>query len=155
MIAGSFCTAFRTFTRSQQRLLLEAAVLTAVVSAGLRVVDLAAVRRVLDRYAAMRRLTDTPLDHTSTIDAVRWAVTAVARRFPPATCLVQALAADVMLRRRGASTELRIGVRRPRGPGAVFESHAWVTCNEAVAIGAVDDLPDFTVLLQLRPGWRA
>jgi hypothetical protein len=152
---GRLYTAFRTLPRSQRHLLLEAAVLTAVVSAGLRIARLAALRRVLDRYAAARRLTDLPPDHTSTIAAVRWAVIAIARRFPPATCLVQALATDVMLRRRGASTELRIGVRRRRASGAVFESHAWVTCNEAVAIGAVDDLSDFKVLLTLTPGRRA
>jgi hypothetical protein len=80
------------------------------------------------------------------IGPVRWAIAAVAARCPPATCLIQALAADAMLRRRGLPCELRIGVR-PRGDGAVpVEAHAWVECAGAVAVGAIDGLSSFTVL---------
>jgi hypothetical protein len=60
---------------------------------------------------------------------------------------VQALAGDVMLRRRGVGCELRIGVRAG-GSGAVpIESHAWIECNGAVAIGAIENLSTFQVLI--------
>jgi hypothetical protein len=103
------------------------------------------VRRMLGYYIASshsHRLREPP----AAIGPVRWAIAAVAARCPSATCLIQALAADAMLRRRGLPCELRIGVR-PRGDGAVpVEAHAWVECAGAVAVGAIDGLSSFTVL---------
>jgi hypothetical protein len=81
-----------------------------------------------------------------TIGKVRWAITAVAVRFPSATCLVQALAADAILRRRGLAPELHIGVRADANSARRIEAHAWVECNGSVAIGSIESLSDFTPL---------
>lgn len=56
---------------------------------------------------------------------VGWAVTRVAAYFPrSAMCLAQALVARAMLRRRGVSSILHVGVAR--SPSAEFEAHAWL-----------------------------
>jgi hypothetical protein len=79
---------------------------------------------------------------------VSWAVAIVAARVPPATCLVQALAAGAMLQRRGLACELRLGVRnRTAEGGAAIEAHAWVECDGRVAVGAVDHLAELTVMM--------
>ena len=94
----------------------------------------------------------TVVAHPSAIGSVRRAITAVAARFPSATCLVQALAADAMLRRRRLASELRLGVRlRDHGdsadvPDVPIEAHAWVECDGGVVIGAVAHQSEFTVL---------
>jgi hypothetical protein len=82
--------------------------------------------------------------------SVGWAVTAVARRFRAATCLVQALATEAMLRQRGLACELRIGVRLRRGSSMPLEAHAWVECNGLVSPGAMAHPSDFKVLAALK-----
>jgi hypothetical protein len=130
--------------RSRRRLLFEAAAAMALVWAGLRLIPFLTLRRMLDRVPVTRKL---DWDRSSAIASVNWAVTTVASRFPPATCLVQALAAAALLRRRGLACELRLGVRH-RGAidGAAIEAHAWVECDGRVAVGAVDHLAELTVM---------
>jgi hypothetical protein len=121
----------------------------ALVWTGLRVLRFPALRRLLDRYASTRTRVRAGEPSLTTIGNVRWAITAVAARFPSATCLVQALAADAILRRRGLAPELHIGVRAQAHTAIPIEAHAWVECDGSVAIGSIGDLSDFTVL---RPG---
>ena len=100
----------RSLDRSDRRLVFEAASLMAVAWMALHLVGFPVVRRMLGYYIASFRSRRFCLLPAATRD-VRWAVAAVAARLPPATCLIQALAADAMLRRRGLACELRIGVR--------------------------------------------
>lgn len=64
---------------------------------------------------------------------IAWAVHHAARLVPQATCLTQALAAQIMLSRWRIPTMLHIGVDA-REAGA-FEAHAWLMLNEAVVLG--------------------
>jgi hypothetical protein len=85
-------------------------------------------------------------------DRVGWAVPVAARRFPvQMTCLVQALAADTLLRRRGCHPLLRIGVSGGK-ESPTIEAHAWVECGGRVVVGDVGDLPRYAVLSS--PGTR-
>lgn len=64
------------------------------------------------------------------------AVNIAARHTPfPATCLTRSLLLGWLLRRRGVTSELRIGVRLNQG---VLDAHAWVECEGV----PVNDLPD-------------
>ena len=84
-------------------------------------------------------------------DRVSWAVPAAARRFPvQMTCLVQALAADTLLRRRGCHPLLRIGVSGGAGAPTI-EAHAWVECGGRVVVGDVADLPRYAILSSPSP----
>ena len=141
---------FATLDRMDRRLVVEAASVMALVWTGLRLLRFPALRRLLDRYASTRtrlRAGEPPL---TTIGNVRWAITAVAPRFPSATCLVQALAADAILRRRGLAPELHIGVRADGNSARRIEAHAWVECDGSVAIGSIEHLSEFTPLTPSR-----
>jgi hypothetical protein len=139
--------------QARRRLLVEAATLTTLVWAGLHVMPFLVLERWLDRLTAPPIGTWREPSGSRWIDEVNWAVTAVAKRFAPATCLVQALAASVMLRRRGVECELRIGVRnRPDAGPAPIEAHAWLECGGQVAVGDIEYLPELTVMA--RPGRR-
>lgn len=142
---------FSSLDRLDRRLLLEATALMAFAWTGLRLLPLPTLRRILDHYVGSRTGLNAPQLRLQVIGRVRWAVTAVAARFPvSATCLVQALAADAILRRRGLVSELCIGVR-VLGSGSVpIGAHAWVQCDGAVAIGAMENLSDFKVLAAVR-----
>jgi hypothetical protein len=141
---------YRGFTRlvpSDRRLVLEAASLMACVWTGLSLLRLRTLRRILDRYVQLRSTGNCRQPDARVIDRVHWAITAVAARCPSATCLVQALAGDVMLRSRGLGCELHIGVRAGGSSAVPIESHAWIECNGVVAIGAIENLSTFQVLI--------
>ena len=130
--------------------MLEAASLMALVWTGLRLLRFPTLRRLLHRYARSSATGNAGQPHSSATYPVQWAITTVAARLPWATCLVQALAADAILRRRGLTSELRIGVRVRGNSDAPFKAHAWVECGGTVVTGAIEELADFKVLTTLR-----
>jgi hypothetical protein len=69
----------------------------------------------------------------SSPERIAWAVVAASRYVPQATCLTQALAAQVLLGREGHTACLRIGVAR--NEGSQFQAHAWVETQGKVVIG--------------------
>ncbi|HVC21763.1 MAG TPA: lasso peptide biosynthesis B2 protein [Vicinamibacterales bacterium] len=68
------------------------------------------------------------------IARLRWAVLTVTQAVFPASCLVQALALQILLARHGWPSQLRLGVSS--ASGAPFGAHAWLECDGAVVIGA-------------------
>jgi hypothetical protein len=123
-------------------LIVEATALLMLVGIGLRVVPFRVLRRLLDDHA--RVFSTTTSVSQDVIDRISWAVAAVARRFaePTMTCLVQALAVDAMLKRRGHVAQLRLGVRTL----TPFEAHAWVECGGHIVIGDRQDLATYSIL---------
>ena len=138
------CRRFLALDRTQRGLVFEAAGLTLVACAGVRLFRFLTLRRILDRVVALTPATRLS-DEEEVVSRVRRAIAAVAARCPPATCLVQALAADVMLRRRHLSSSLRFGVRFTGNGGDPLEGHAWVECCGST-IDANDGRSAFTVL---------
>ncbi len=63
---------------------------------------------------------------------VAWAVETTARSIPQASCLTQALAAQVMLERAGEHPEIHLGVATDRGE---FEAHAWLELHGRPLVG--------------------
>lgn len=65
---------------------------------------------------------------------VGWAVRAAAARLPwHSTCLVQAMAAALLLRRRSVPATLSLGVARDQE--AQLSAHAWLSCGDLVLTG--------------------
>lgn len=116
----------------------------------MRALPFPTVRGYLDRLA---RKPEAHKDKVSTLfDTVAagrivWAVSAMGRRVPGTTCLVEALAAHCMLRRHGHRPALKIGVRR--GAVVALDAHAWVECGGAVVIGRSAALTEYAVLSQV------
>lgn len=137
---------FARLGRSDRRLIVESAFLMALVWVGLRLLPFRTLRRILDRSAASPAARKTDWADADAIDRVHWAITALAIGFPSATCLVQALAADVLLRRRGVACELRLGVRAGGTNTVPIEAHAWIECDDAVVIGAIENLSAYKLL---------
>jgi SAM-dependent methyltransferase len=95
----------------------------------------------------LRRFAELVSNDASTPGQSAWAVGAVGSRLPGTTCLVEALAADCMLRRRGYSPAVRIGVRR----GArIIDAHAWVELEGAIVTGTASDISEYVVLSSAR-----
>jgi hypothetical protein len=65
-----------------------------------------------------------------------WAVRAVSRYVPGATCLTRALAAQALLTNAGHQPRIEIGVRKDGQDR--FLAHAWVVCGEQIVIGGAE-----------------
>lgn len=139
--------AWRRFLRlpGRDRLLIaEAAGLIVAARLGMRLVTIERLRAFLAR---------TRHEHggatggaTEANRRVAWAVGSVASRLPGRTsCLIEALAAEAMLRRRGYECQLRLGVPPAGCANAPFAAHAWIEHDGHVVIGDVQDLHDYAV----------
>lgn len=68
---------------------------------------------------------------------IGWAISLSAKVVPWKTnCLVQAVAASLLLRRYGCEPQIRIGVRKD---GPELAAHAWVDCNGTTIVGGRGD----------------
>ncbi len=77
-------------------------------------------------------------------------VNLAARRGPfRANCLTRSLVLQWLLRRRGIASQLRIGVRRPRG---ALDAHAWVEYAGVPVNDRADVARDYAVFGQLPVG---
>ena len=114
-----------------RRLLIEAGLWLAAVRVGLTLLGFRRLNRLLGLWFSeeVRGDMKPPLgpfrEHRSEADRVFWAVSAAGRRIPGGrSCLVQALAARLLLARSGIRSRLRLGAAR--GEGNRFEAHAWL-----------------------------
>src|ERR1700752_3161891 len=129
-----------------QRLLAEAMLLLGAIRLAVYLLPFQTLYHLLAKVA---RTTTTAqrVDHAA-IDRVPWAVTLASRHLPGSTtCLTQALATQLLLRRRGHSVCLRIGVARS-GTGKL-QAHAWVESEGKVVIGRLTDLSRYVPLPSL------
>jgi hypothetical protein len=69
-------------------------------------------------------------DVTSIKDIV-WSVQAVAAYVPRATCLTQAITAQILLSRHNQQSKLKIGVMKDEE----FEAHAWLEIDDEIILG--------------------
>ncbi len=115
--------------RGERRLLLQVFMLVIGMRLGLDWLPFRHVRALVTFAGRPSR----PPGSGPSIERVAAAVTIVSRYVPRATCLTQALAAELLLRRAGYPVYLRLGAAR--GPDERFEAHAWVECDGRVVIG--------------------
>lgn len=96
--------------------------------------------------ARLRRMETNNCDGAAgaAADELVWCIEAASRFVPAASCLTRSMAAQVLLRRNGHPSTLRIGVAR--GARGVLEAHAWVECEGRVVVGETENLDRFTAL---------
>lgn len=135
---------FVQLSARQQCLLARTVSVLAVIRCALWLLP---VRTVLPIFPKLRPAgADWPAFESICVDEVVWAVKAVSRYVPNATCLTQALTVQFLLSRAGYPSQVRIGVAHGEESG--FEAHAWVECRGAVVIGDLG-VSRYTTLLSL------
>ena len=115
---------------AERRLLLEALLLLWMSRFGLWVLSLQALQRSVARLARPRAALQ---ERECPVERIIWAVRAASRYGPRATCLSEALAARILLGRRGHASRLHIGVARDEAKE--FRAHAWLECQGAIVMG--------------------
>lgn len=142
-------------TRTAHRLrVIEAAVILTVAVVALRFIPFRFIAKLVGRTGPASGIHKNAGDPTAA--AVRRAVVTAARRLPwRPVCLPQALAAALMLRRRGVRSQVCFGVRREEGK---ISAHAWLVLEERFGGGVVcggEAGAGFTPIAGLGPGTAA
>lgn len=128
---------------AERTLLLESLLVVLGVRLCLVLLPFKRSRRVLARFAKSRA-GHSGHCASAEIERVTQALTRASAFVPGAnTCLVRALAAQIMLERRGFATALHIGFARA---AEKVEGHAWLSCGGRVVMGDDGDLGRFAVL---------
>ncbi len=76
---------------------------------------------------------------------IAWAVGAMSRYVPKATCLTQAIATQTLLKRLRQPASIRIGVAKDEM--GKLEAHAWVESQGRIIIGERENLSQYTLLI--------
>jgi hypothetical protein len=126
---------------SDRRLLVTAALTQAAIRLGLALLPYRRVRRLVDHLA--RTSSRRRPAATASPERIAWAVARAGRSVPGAACLTQALAAQLLLERRGHPARVRVGVSRSKGAGLL--AHAWLESGGRIVLGGTN-LTQYTPL---------
>jgi hypothetical protein len=122
---------FLQLPATERRLIVRATFLLGAIRLGLWLLPYRTLRRVLAQLArAPIYLHGT---HRFSVDRLAWSVTKASNRVPRATCLTQALAAQVLLTWHGHPANLRIGIAR--GEDGKVQGHAWLDSRGRIVVG--------------------
>ncbi len=119
---------------TDRRLLMTAALMQAAIRLGLALLPYRRVRGLVDRLARTS-LSRQPTPAVSP-ERIAWAVATGSRLVPGAACLTQALAAQLLLERRGHPARVRVGISRTEG--AELLAHAWLESDGRIVLGGAD-----------------
>ena len=115
-------------------LLIKALLVVAAVRGGLLLLSFPIFQILFERVrAAMgvrREITSVPLK-----TQLVWAVRPASHYVPGATCLTQALAAQLLLERYGYPAHVCIGVAKSGENQGAFQAHAWLESDGEVVVG--------------------
>jgi hypothetical protein len=118
---------------ADRRMLVQAAVLYAVVAVAVRVMPFARARRLVDRLAAMA---PRPRDAGDVDARIVRAVRTIAALLPGEHCLIEALVAQCLFSRHRCETTLCFGISRSRPDDRPFDAHAWLERGGTGLVGA-------------------
>ncbi len=130
-------------------LLLKTFILLGLIRLGLWLLPFQKLQGVLD-HAGHSSASDTKAStiRCSTVNKIVWAVDIGSRLMPGnVKCLARALTTQVLMRRRGYTPDLKIGVAKDQQN--CLEAHAWVELQGYVVIGLLPDLQRFVPMPSL------
>jgi hypothetical protein len=127
---------FAKLPRRRKKLFLEAFVTLGIMRAAILTVAFKRLVRGL-HHTASEAEPKTPTDAQRTLSAeIAKAIRMAANNTPwESACLVQALTAQRMLRRRGIPGVFYLGVMRNRDADEKMKAHAWSKCGDLVLTG--------------------
>ena len=122
--------------------------LLVAIRVGLLVLPFPQLWQILERLGGhgARRSDEDP----KSVERLLRIVTIVSEHLRGSKCLDRALAAKVLLSRRGRPVDLRIGV--VLGEDRELTAHAWLEADGTVVIGQGESLDRYTPLPTLAPG---
>ena len=118
---------FLDLPADHQRRVIYTLLLVVAFRLALWVIPYRTLQRIADRVPARRIASDEEASQ------IAHDITAVSRYVLEATCLTQALVAQVLLQRDGFSPKMKIGVAH--GENGQLKAHAWIEMDGRIFIG--------------------
>lgn len=134
---------FIHFSPGDQWLLIKSGMLMVSIRLGLWLYPFQDLQRMLETHMRKKFFQAGQ----SELERVAWSIRAVGKCLPFATCLVQALTAQLLLSRRGHQVALHIGIAKDKQ--GKLDAHAWIEYQGKVIVGSVDNLSNYTLLTSL------
>lgn len=123
-------------------LLVKSVVLLTFIKLGLWILPFRMVRNFVSRIVGK---IDSERSDPAAIERISWAVAVISHKLPLLkNCLTEALATQVLLKREGQSSTLRIGVAR--SDDGRLKAHAWVEVDGSVIFGGSESPLQFVPL---------
>ena len=119
---------FAGLSATEQQLLLQTALAVGAIRLALWLLPFSSVQERVSRASGKAH-------QSHPVERIVWAVRAVSRCVPAATCLTQAMAGQLMLARSGHASRVQIGVAKD--DNRRFEAHAWLVCGERIVLGGI------------------
>lgn len=141
---------FMKLTPGERRLLATAWLYLVATRAVLTLLPFPSVLKWSSRYTVVPHpAAERKASSFTAAERIPWAIQAASRYVPRGSnCLVQAIATQAMLARRGHSAHLRIGAAKDSG--TQFKAHAWVEWNGRIVVGG-PGVSEFTAFPPLEP----
>lgn len=132
---------FLRLTASDRWLLVKAFFAVALVRLGLWILPFKTLQILAIKFETVKMRSRSG-GRSETVDRVVRAIRIASRRLPAATCLTQAIATKILLRRRGHQPTLRIGVAKSES--GEFLAHAWLEHEGTIVLGDLSDLARYS-----------
>jgi hypothetical protein len=118
---------FYKLSSLRKGLFIESIILMIFIRLFLSLISFSRVKKISDRLSRPNNNQKDPV----TIEDIVWCVQVVSVYVPRATCLTQAITAQILLFRHNHPSKLKIGVYK----GEEFEAHAWLEINNKIVLG--------------------
>jgi hypothetical protein len=118
---------FYKLSSEKKSLFIKSLILTIFIRLSLTLLSFSRVKKISKRISRP----NNNQKETITIKDIVWSVITVSGYVPRATCLTQAITAQILLSRHNQPSKLKIGVMKEGD----FEAHAWLEIDDEIVLG--------------------
>jgi hypothetical protein len=122
---------FFKLSNNKKSLIIKSLILIIFIRISLTILRFSNVLKISKRFS---RSNNNPKNNRPIEDIV-WSINVVSPYVPRATCLTQAITAQILLYRHNHASKLKIGVMK-KGD---FEAHAWIEINNEIVLGESEE----------------
>lgn len=115
----------------RKSLLMKSVIIIILIRLSLLLFSFSNVKKISKKFSKSNKVQKNKI----TIEDIIWSVKVASIYVPKATCLIQAITAQILLSRYNHLSKLRIGVMK----GQEFEAHAWVEINDRIVLGESEE----------------
>ena len=119
--------------KNDRRILLEAFILSGIFRLIVSFVPFKKYKKFIGKYNEVSS-NEIESDSIYLIDKISWAVNTIEKYTPwKSTCLVKAIVAQRLLKKRSIDSTLYLGLKKEKH--GTMQAHAWVRCGELIITG--------------------
>ena len=122
---------FFKLSSARKSLLIKSLIMIIFIRVSLSLFSFSSVKNISKKFSKPNKNQKNKI----IIEEIVWSVRVASIYVPKATCLIQAITAQILLSRYNYLSKLKIGVMK----GHEFEAHAWVEINDKIVLGESEE----------------